>query len=353
MGSVRKLLSRVELPEREKHHSRMFIDLAENIHIHHREYRTVFSLNEYFEYVDVIARSTEDVRSFLANNQHYKEQEFPTTIMVGGGRAQQLKYLSNSPYFDNEMVVELQDEFVTDEIHIHYRDFRIAMDRTRFKLFADCIQKAADELEVFLSDNEYNRTFHADRLVADFNQNEKKPKSDPEAANQGIQKIGLTKIHSKWYPNIVEDFNPPSNFINPIVEQIQTGTRIPPVIVCPSTEKGDFLLVDGHHRLKAHHLAEQNSIDAIIIDINYEDTEKLRSAEALLKDFDNITNYKYKVSTFLKSYLGYCLNTHYAGAYNKKLFRNTTLFRTLRKIKYLIFGKKEVFKSFNEAFNKT
>ena len=47
MGSVKKNLYKGNLPEREKHHSRLFVDLAENIHIHHREFRTVFSLNEY------------------------------------------------------------------------------------------------------------------------------------------------------------------------------------------------------------------------------------------------------------------------------------------------------------------
>ena len=219
MGSVRKLLSSVELPEREKHHSRMFIDLAENIHIHHREYRTVFSLDEYFEYVDVIARSTEDVRSFLATNQNYKEQEFPTTIMVGGGRAQQLKYLSNSPapnrsaYFDNEMAVELQDEFVTDEIRIHYRDFRISMDRTRFKLFADCVQNAATELDNFLEHNEYERTFHADRLVDDFNRNTQKSEDSPTFVNQGIKEIALENIRSNWYLDIVREFTPPDQFL--------------------------------------------------------------------------------------------------------------------------------------------
>jgi len=48
MGSVKKYLHKGMLPERERHHSRLFVDLAENIHIHHREFRTVFSLNEYF-----------------------------------------------------------------------------------------------------------------------------------------------------------------------------------------------------------------------------------------------------------------------------------------------------------------
>ena len=37
MGSVKLELSKVNLPDRELHNSRMFIDLAENIHIHHRE----------------------------------------------------------------------------------------------------------------------------------------------------------------------------------------------------------------------------------------------------------------------------------------------------------------------------
>ena len=81
MGSIRKDLFRTQLPNRELHHSRLFIDLAENIHIHHREYRTVFSLDEYFEYADIISKSTEDVRNFLEQNPNYEEHKYPTTIM--------------------------------------------------------------------------------------------------------------------------------------------------------------------------------------------------------------------------------------------------------------------------------
>ena len=86
----------------------MFVDLAENIHIHHREFRTIFSLDEYFEYVDIITKSTTDVRNFLEQNKEYKEGEYPTTIMVAGGRERQLKFLENSPkpnqsrYFPND-----------------------------------------------------------------------------------------------------------------------------------------------------------------------------------------------------------------------------------------------------------
>jgi len=94
MGSVKKNLYKGNLPEREKHHSRLFVDLAENIHIHHREFRTVFSLNEYFEYVDIITKSTYDVRNFLTQNPDYAEGKYPTTLMIAGGKERQLAYFT-------------------------------------------------------------------------------------------------------------------------------------------------------------------------------------------------------------------------------------------------------------------
>ena len=65
MGSIKKMLAEANLPDRELHHSRMFIDLAENIHIHYREYRFIFSLPEFFEFSDILKKSTEDVRNYL------------------------------------------------------------------------------------------------------------------------------------------------------------------------------------------------------------------------------------------------------------------------------------------------
>ena len=44
MGSVKKYLYKGELPERESHHSRLFVDLAENIHIHVRQRLIVTTL---------------------------------------------------------------------------------------------------------------------------------------------------------------------------------------------------------------------------------------------------------------------------------------------------------------------
>ena len=180
MGSVKKNLYKGKLPEREKHHSRLFVDLAENIHIHHREFRTVFSLNEYFEYVDIITKSTNDVRNFLVQNPDYTEGKYPTTLMIAGGKERQLAFLKNSKkpnksdYYSNDFAIELQDEYVTDEIHIHYRDFRIGIDRSCFREVAKGFNQALEELNNFELDNIYKRKTHSDRVISDFNSHNKK-----------------------------------------------------------------------------------------------------------------------------------------------------------------------------------
>ena len=80
MGSVKIDLCKKNLPDREKHNSRMFIDLAENIHIHHREFRTVFSINEFLEYCDILEKSKISALEYLENNVNYKEHKYPTTL---------------------------------------------------------------------------------------------------------------------------------------------------------------------------------------------------------------------------------------------------------------------------------
>ncbi|GAG20449.1 unnamed protein product, partial [marine sediment metagenome] len=97
MGAVKELLVSVDLPNRERHNSRLFSDLCENVHIHYREYRIIFSLSEYFEFIDIIKKGEQDVRNYLSNNPSYGEGEYPSTIMIAGGRERQMKFLQNSP----------------------------------------------------------------------------------------------------------------------------------------------------------------------------------------------------------------------------------------------------------------
>ena len=96
MGTVKLILAETKLRDREKHNSRMFVDLCENIHIHYREYRFVFSLAEYFEFANIISKSTQDVRNYLYQNPAFEEQGYRTTLMIAGGKERQMKFLSSS-----------------------------------------------------------------------------------------------------------------------------------------------------------------------------------------------------------------------------------------------------------------
>ena len=353
MGSVRKFLFKTTLPEREDHHARLFIDLAENIHIHHREYRTVFSLDEYFEYADIVEKSTKDVRNFLEQNPSYEEQKYPTTIMIAGGKERQMKFLKNSPkpnvsaYYANEFAIELQDEFVTDEIHIHYRDFRIAMDRERFRKVARGFETSLKELDEFEKTEKYERGSHPDRVFNSFNE---KNNQDINTKQMGVKKIELSQISSNWYTDIQKEWKPNLEAIEALEKVYEdTGVFIPILL---STERdGKLFIVDGHHRFYTALKLGLGSIDSIVLNLTFEETRKIREAEVLLKQFDQETDYEYNLSTFIKSYFGYRLNRYYSNSFKSKMRSQKLWYKILRKAKILIFGKGKIFKSFNEAHN--
>lgn len=355
MGSIRKDLFRTQLPNRELHHSRLFIDLAENIHIHHREFRTVFSLDEYFEYADVIAKSTEDVRNFLEQNPSYEEHKYPTTIMIAGGKERQLKFLKNSTspnqstYFANDFAIELQDVYVTDEIHIHYRDFRIAMDRLRFKEVAKGFSEALDILNQFEKNEKYERETHPDRIIKDFNENQS---VDIDTRLMGFQQISIKNIKSFWYDNLLKDFDPQTEAVSAIKRDYIKTKRFVPVILCKNPNvDGQFHIVDGHHRIYVANQLNIKNVTALVLDLSFEETESIREAELKLKKFDADTNYKYNLSAYYKSFIAYRLNRFYGNAFKKKMIRQKGLWRFARYIKRLIFGKKRIFKYFNEEHN--
>lgn len=354
MGSIKKLLSNHTLPDREPHHSRTFVDLAENIHIHFREYRFVFNLDEFFEFMQTLKKSETDIFNYLFNNTEYKEGSYPTTLMIAGGRDQQLKFIKNSPkpnesfYMNNELNIELQDEFVTDEIHIHYRDFRLAMDRSRFKIFANSIKEANDILNEFEKNNTYIRKGHNDRIIQNFN-------NKNESNNfflQGVNQISLNKIRSKLYYDIETQWSPNKKFIETLKKQYTKSQLVPPIILSKLDEKDTHYIIDGHHRYYACLKLNKSYIDAIVTDFSYEETNNLRIAINHLNKFDVETNFEYYISDFMKSYLGYKLNRFYRDDYSKKIKKNSYIYQILRKIKYFFFGKEKLFKNFFEKHNR-
>jgi len=184
--------------------------------------------------------------------------------------------------------------------------------------------------------------------VEEFNDNE----SENTYFRLGVEAIPLNSIGSNWYDDLLKEFKPNRKFIEYLVSSIREGNPIAPVILCRDKDPEKYLIVDGHHRVYAALKAESTNISSIVLDMGFNQTDKLREAEVLLKEFDQETGFKYGLSSFFKKHIAYSLNQYFSGYYDRKLFRNTRLFRFLRCIKQKIFGKGEVFRGFNEMFNK-
>lgn len=176
MGEIKKILHNSELPGRELHNSRLFVDLSENVHIHHREIRLMFGVEEFFEFTDIIKDSAKDVKQYLKRHPEYKEQEVFDGLLVAGGIKRQTTPLQKSPkpheskYFPNRLQIELQEEKVIDSVHIHFRDYRLVMNIETFKAFAGGMKQALDNLDDFLEHNPYNQDEHPFRKVVDNGQ---------------------------------------------------------------------------------------------------------------------------------------------------------------------------------------
>lgn len=181
MGKIKTILFQKDLPDRERHNSRMFVDLSENIHIHFRELRLMFSVEEFFEFSSILKEGARDIKKYLRKNPDYEEQKVFDVIMIGGGTERQLTPLRCSPkpheseYFPNRLQIELQDESVIDSIHIHYRDYRLVMNIRTFREFVNGMREALNNLENILEELPYSETEHPFRkIVSDKNWEEEK-----------------------------------------------------------------------------------------------------------------------------------------------------------------------------------
>ncbi len=336
MGAVKVMLSEINLEDRERHNSRLFVDLCENIHIHYREYRFVFSLPEYFEFVDIVSKSTEDVRNYLLSNTDYKEKEYKTTLMVAGGKERQMKFLENSPqpncseYFNNSLRIELQEEYVTDEIHIHYRDFRLALNRDNFKDIAASFTEAHDKLIEFENNNEYVRDNHSDRDVSSWAQSDDIALTDTET--MGIQSIKLADIQSHWYRDILTEWNPDPKIIKILKNAYSKSKSVQPIVLLK--EDGYYKIVDGHHRVRAALELDMVDVDSVVLtDLTWEQTESLRKAEVLLKQFDKDTSYRFNVCSFYKHYIAHSMNEYYSNHFHNITKSPSGLYAFLKGIK--------------------
>jgi len=109
--------------------------------------------------------------------------------------------------------------------------------------------------------------------------------------------IPVEKIKSKWYTDMRTQFQPEMKYIQFLEKEIRDKKYISPIVVVKEGE--DYFIVNGHHRFYAHLITGQAQIKCILIEGTFEQSEPLRKAEVLLKEYDQKTQYKYQFSGYL------------------------------------------------------
>jgi hypothetical protein len=112
-------------------------------------------------------------------------------------------------------------------------------------------------------------------------------------------------------------WNPDKEYIEFLKQCILENKFIPPLIVVK--EKEDYLIVNGHHRCRAFMEMEKKQIKCIVIEGTFEESEPLRKAEVLLKEFDRKTDYRYRFSGYLDRWAALAENRNYINTYRPTL----------------------------------
>jgi len=111
------------------------------------------------------------------------------------------------------------------------------------------------------------------------------------------QQIEIDKVKSRWYKDIFAEWQPDQQYIEYIIRDLEAGNYIAPIVV---VQEGEFYyIVNGHHRYYSHLKHGEKTIKCIVIEGSFEETEPLRKAEVLLKEFDQKTDYRYQFSGYL------------------------------------------------------
>lgn len=129
----------------------ILVDLCENIHIHHREMRTEFTIAEFREYTDWLAHTRAEVEKYLADNPEYMEDACGDTVWkVAGGPhlIEESPKPHESAYYPDRLLVQLETP-KDHEIHVHYRDRRLDLWRDELRVLTATLNKAVERLDAY------------------------------------------------------------------------------------------------------------------------------------------------------------------------------------------------------------
>ena len=112
--------------------------------------------------------------------------------------------------------------------------------------------------------------------------------------------LATDAVRSHWHQDLVATFQPDSAYVAELIDRILAGRPVAPILVVQ--EAGEYVVVDGHHRLYACLEAGIPEIQAVMIEGDFASTEDLRMADLRLKAYDKGTGYRYGFSAVLKEW---------------------------------------------------
>jgi hypothetical protein len=146
---------------------------------------------------------------------------------------------------------------------------------------------------------------------------------------QSLRHIDIKKVKSKWYEDIFTQWQPDRQYIEFLIKNLKEKKYSPPIVV---VREGDvFYIVNGHHRYYAHVKAGEKKIKCIVIAGTFEESEPLRKAEVLLKEFDQETGYRYQFSGYLDRWAAAAEEHQFINKYRPTI--KLRLYKFLRRIK--------------------
>jgi len=147
-----------------------------------------------------------------------------------------------------------------------------------------------------------------------------------------VKYIDVEKIKSWWVENIITDWQPDKGYVEFLKKKIADNDYLPPIVVVQEGQY--FYIVNGHHRYYAHLEAGKKKIKCILIEGTFMESEPLRKAEVLLKEFDQKTGYRYQFSGYLDRWAAAAEEQKFINKY-----RPTYKFRLYKFLKKILAGK--------------
>jgi hypothetical protein len=271
MGRIAKLLVERILPPRPKRHHSFFADVAENIHIHHRELRFVLSKAEFDDFVSRISQAGREIGQFIRSKSWKPDTDHDTMFKTHQGSA---RISPESDYFPYRFCIERLDSSMRDEIHIHFREYRFGMSEEQFVLIAEAFREALYELR---GDS---LPLKAESLPC---ARVRSRYGDPESG------WGRTAQSESW--------------IKDLQRQISEGSVMAPIIVSRPSSDGIHTVIDGEHRYLAYKREKSPVIPCVVMDCTFEESREFRRAEACLKRFDHATGGRFDTAGFNRKYI--------------------------------------------------